>query len=227
MLLCIPDVLTHQELETCRAELGASSWVDGKVTAGAQSAAAKHNLQIPETDPVARKLGDLVLRALGRNAEFNAAALPLRVFPPLFNRYDADMRFDAHIDNALRFVPGANIRMRTDVSSTLFLSDLADYDGGELVIEEASGARSIKLPAGHMVLYPATSLHRVAPITRGSRWASFFWTQSLVKDNGQRTELYRLDRAITEVRARLGDHDHTTLALTGTYHNLLRRWSEL
>src|SRR5262249_14783918 len=153
----------------------------------------------------ARLLGELILTALGKNALFNSAALPLRVFPPLFNRYDQGMRFDAHVDNAIRFVRGANFRIRTDVSATVFLSAPSDYDGGELLIEDTYGQQSVKLAAGDCVLYPATSLHRVAPITKGSRWASFFWIQSMVKDDGQRRELFELDQAVQEVRAALGD----------------------
>jgi PKHD-type hydroxylase len=227
MLIPVPDVLSKDELAEARTVLGASDWVDGKATAGIQSAEAKYNLQIPENAPQARRLGETVLKALGRNALFNAAALPLRVFPPLFNRYDAGMKFDAHVDNAVRFVPGANVRVRTDISATLFLSEPSDYDGGELVIEDTYGTQSVKLPAGHMVLYPATSLHRVTPIARGSRWASFFWIQSLVKDDGKRRDLFDLDRAIGETRSALGDAHHAAIALTAVYHNLLRRWSEL
>ena len=227
MLIRIPDVLTQEALVQARALLAETDWADGRVTAGEQSAQAKYNLQVPESAPQARQLGEMVLRALGRNALFNAAALPLRVFPPLFNRYDSGMKFDAHVDNAVRFVPGANIRVRTDISATLFLSEPSDYDGGELVIEDTYGTQSVKLPAGHMVLYPATSLHRVTPITRGARVASFFWIQSMVKDDGQRRELFELDRAISETRAALGDKHHASVALTAVYHNLLRRCSEL
>ena len=227
MLVHIPAVLTKEELVQCRTAFALSDWVDGKVTAGVQSGEAKHNLQVPESSPTARQLGDLILRALGRNPLFNAAALPLRVFPPLFNRYDEGMRFDPHVDNAIRFVHGANVRVRTDISATLFISEPKDYDGGELVIEDTYGSHSVKLPAGDLILYPASSLHKVAPIKRGARWASFFWIQSMVKDDGQRRELFELDRAIAEVRAALGDAHHAAIALTAVYHNLLRRWSEI
>ena len=175
----------------------------------------------------ARAGAAFVLEALGRSPLFFAAALPLKVFPPLFNRYEAGMKFDAHVDNAIRFVAGANIRVRTDVSATLFLSEPEDYDGGELVIEDTYGSQSVKLPAGHMVLYPATSLHAVTPVTRGARIASFFWVQSMVKDDGKRHELFELDRAIQETRAALSDKHHAPITLTAVYHNLLRRWSEL
>ncbi|HEV7820470.1 MAG TPA: Fe2+-dependent dioxygenase [Burkholderiales bacterium] len=227
MLIRIPDVLTREQLAHCRTVLESAEWVDGKITAGAQSAQAKFNLQVPEGAPQVRQLGEIILRALGTNELFNAAALPLRVFPPLFNRYDEGMTFHAHVDNAVRYVSQANIRLRTDIAVTLFLSEPSEYDGGELILEDAYGSQSVKLPAGHMVLYPATSLHRVTPITHGTRRASFFWVQSMVKDDGKRRELFELDRAIMETRGALGDTHHAVIALTGTYHNLLRRWSEL
>lgn len=227
MLIPIPDVLTRDEVAQCRRTLGSAEWVDGKITAGSQSAQAKFNLQVPEATPLARQLGEIILRALGPNLLFNAAALPLRVFPPLFNRYDEGMNFKPHIDNAIRYVSQANIRLRTDIAVTLFLSEPSEYEGGELVLEDTYGTQSVKLPAGHMVLYPATSLHRVTPIKRGARWASFFWVQSMVKDDGKRRELFELDRAIMETRAALDDTHHAVVALTGAYHNLLRRWSEL
>jgi PKHD-type hydroxylase len=227
MLIAIPDVLTKEQVAECRKTLSSAEWVDGKITAGAQSAQAKYNLQVPESAPQARQLGEIILRALGSNPTFNAAALPFRVFPPLFNRYDEGMTFHPHVDNAIRYVTQANMRLRTDISVTLFLSDPSEYGGGELVLEDTYGTHSVKLPAGHMVLYPGTSLHHVTPIKYGSRWASFFWVQSMVKDDGQRRELFELDRAIMETRAALGDTNHAVVALTGAYHNLLRRWSEL
>jgi PKHD-type hydroxylase len=211
----------------CRIALASAEWVDGKITAGAQSAQAKFNLQVPESAPQARQMGEIILRALGTNPLFNSAALPLRVFPPLFNRYDEGMRFKPHVDNAIRYVSQANMRLRTDISATLFLSDPSEYEGGELMLEDTYGTQSVKLPAGHMVLYPSTSLHLVAPVLRGARWASFFWVQSMVKDDGKRRELFELDLAIQETRAALGDTHHAVVALTGTYHNLLRRWGEL
>ena len=227
MLVKIEHVLTKEEVAHCRSVLEGTQWVDGRVTAGAQSALAKHNLQVPEEAPQARALGEMVLRALGRSAVFNSAAVPFRVFPPLFNRYDVGMSFGAHVDNAIRFVPGPNIRLRTDLSATLFLTDPKDYDGGELVIQDTYGEQSIKFAAGDMVLYPASSLHRVEPVTRGSRWASFFWIQSRVKDDGARALLYQLDQSIIRTRAELGDRHQAVLGLTAVFHNLMRRWTEV
>lgn len=225
MLVRVPALLSAQEVAQCRNVLSRSQWVDGKITAGAQSAQAKKNLQIPESSKEARELGELILQRLGRNELFTSAALPLRVFPPLFNRYDADMKFDTHIDNSIRFVPGAPIRVRTDLSATLFLTAPEDYDGGELVIEDTYGEQQVKLPAGDMVLYPASSRHRVNPITRGSRWASFFWIQSMVRDDGQRALLFDLDNAIQSLRKKDGESAEA-VQLTGVYHNLVRRWAE-
>jgi PKHD-type hydroxylase len=227
LLVHVPSVLSAEEVAYCRQVLEASPWVDGKVTAGEQAAKAKRNLQIPEGSDEARTLGDLILRALARNPLFNAAALPFRVLPPMFNRYDVGMGFGAHVDGAIRAIPGATMRMRADVSSTLFLTAPDDYDGGELVIEDTYGSHSVKLPAGDMIVYPATSLHRVEPITRGSRWSSFFWTQSMVKDDGLRSLLYDLDLSIIQVRQELSDESRAVIGLTSCYHNLLRRWSEL
>jgi PKHD-type hydroxylase len=200
------------------------------VTAGAQSAGSKRNLQVPEESPVARELGEAILAALGRNERFTSAALPLRVFPPLFNRYDTGMDFGAHIDNAIRFVKpslgtGSPIRVRTDLSATLFLSDPGDYDGGELVVEDTFGAHAVKLAAGDLVLYSATSRHHVTPVTRGSRWASFFWIQSMIRDEAARTMLFELDTAIQGLRRQAGDTAEV-VSLTGLYHNLVRRWAD-
>jgi PKHD-type hydroxylase len=227
MMVHIPRILSSAEVAECRAILDASEWVDGRRTAGDQAAKAKLNLQIPEGSEAAIKAGGIVLRALSRNPVFTSAALPRLVLPPLFNRYDAGMKFDAHVDGAIRTVPGSGDQMRADVSSTLFLTDPADYDGGELTIDDTYGTHSVKLPAGDIVIYPATSLHYVTPVTRGSRWSSFFWTQSMIRDDGQRTMLYDLDLAIIEVRRRLGDHERASVALASHYHNLLRRWAEL
>lgn len=227
MLVKVEGVLTPDEVAHCRSVLEGTDWVDGKVTAGVQSALAKRNLQVPEDAPQARALGDIILRALGRSQGFNSAAVPFRVYPPLFNRYDVGMKFGAHVDNAIRFISGPNIRVRTDLSATLFLAGPDDYDGGELVIEDTYGEQRVKFAAGDMVLYPASSLHRVEEITRGSRWASFFWIQSMVKDDGARTLLYQLDQSIIKTRKELGDTHEAVLGLTAVYHNLLRKWAEV
>jgi PKHD-type hydroxylase len=227
MLVKVESVLSKEEVAHCRSVLENTQWVDGKVTAGAQSALAKHNLQVPEDAPQARALGEIILRALARSPGFNSAAVPFRVFPPLFNRYDVGMKFGAHVDNAIRFIAGPNIRVRTDLSATLFLTEPDQYAGGELVIEGTYGEQSIKFAAGDMVLYPATSLHRVQEITKGSRWASFFWIQSMVKDDGARALLYNLDQSIIKTRAELGDTHEAVLGLTAVYHNLLRRYAEV
>jgi PKHD-type hydroxylase len=200
--------------------------VDGRVTAGYQSARAKHNLQILEDAPEAREMGETIVRALEKNELFVSASLPARVFPPLFNRYEPGMTFGAHVDGAIRQIAGTPLRVRTDLSATLFVSPPDDYEGGELVIEDAYGAHSAKLPAGDMILYPATSLHRVNPVSRGVRLASFFWIQSMVRDDGGRTLLFDLDMAINAVNRALPDHQ-AVVALTSCYHNLLRRWSAL
>jgi PKHD-type hydroxylase len=226
MLIRIPQLLTPAEVAHCRTVLEAAAWVDGRVTAGEQASKAKLNLQVPENSPQARELGEVVMRALGRNPTFTSAALPLRVYPPMFNRYDTGMTFRAHVDNAIRHVPGGG-RLRTDVSSTLFLTPPEEYEGGELVIEDTYGTQAVKLDAGDLVLYPATSLHSVTPVTRGSRWASFFWTQSMVKDDGQRRLLYELDNGIRQTRADLPDDHPGVLSLTAAYHNLLRQWVEM
>lgn len=227
MLVEIPDVLSPAELAEVRRLIRAADLVDGRTTAGELAAQAKYNLQLPQDAPSALEAGEIILKALARNASFHTAALPFRVLPPLFNRYDVGMKFDAHVDGAVRAVPGAGIRMRADVSSTLFLSDALDYDGGELVIEHNYGTTAVKLSAGSLVVYPAGSLHRVNEITRGSRWCAFFWTQSMIKDDGLRTLLYDLDMAIIDVRQQLGRDTRGTLSLTGVYHNLLRRGAEL
>jgi len=225
MIVHVEGVLNPDQVARCRETLSAAAWLDGRATAGEQSARVKKNLQVPEDSETARDLGELILGALGRNPTFISAALPLRVFPPLFNRYDEGMAFDTHVDNAIRFA--GPVRYRTDVSCTLFLTDPADYDGGELIVEDAYGEHAVKLPAGDMILYPATSLHRVAPITRGSRWSSFFWAQSMVKSDEQRTLLYDLDAAIQKLSVKVGQGDPEVVALTGTYHNLLRMWAEV
>jgi PKHD-type hydroxylase len=225
MIVHVEGVLTPDQVAEARNRLAAADWIDGRVTAGEQSARAKNNLQVPEDCELARELGDMILGALGRHPQFISAALPLRVFPPLFNRYDPGMAFDTHVDNAIRF--SGPVRFRTDVSCTVFLTDPQDYDGGELIVEDAYGEHAIKLPAGDMALYPATSLHRVAPIRRGSRWASFFWAQSMVRSDEKRTLLHDLDGAIQRLSAKVGQGDADVVALAGTYHNLLRQWAEV
>ncbi len=228
MLLQIPDILTAEEVAHCRAVLEASPWVDGRVTAGDQAAQIKANLQIPEDSETARELGVVILKALARSPAFNSAVLPLRVLPPMFNRYDRNMTYGYHVDNSIRTIPGSGgMRMRADVSTTIFLNDPDDYDGGDLIVEDTYGTKAVKLPAGHAVVYPSSSLHQVSPVTRGSRWASFFFTQSLVKDDGLRAMLYDLDVAIIDLRRELGDGNHAVLSLVNHYHNLLRRWAEV
>ncbi len=226
MLLQVPEVLSGEQVRAIRARLEAAEWVDGGVTAGFQSATVKHNLQLPESSPEARELGAQVLDALDASLLFNAAALPARVFPPLFNCYREGQAFGNHVDNAIRTVPRTGHRVRTDISATLFLSEPAEYDGGELVIDDTYGPHKVKFPAGHLVLYPGTSLHRVLPITRGARYASFFWIQSLVREDAQRTLLFDMDMAIVGLRREHGDSEQV-VALTGVYHNLLRRWASV
>lgn len=226
MILTIADVLTPHQVKEARQILDKAEWVDGKVTAGYQSAQVKDNMQIPENSSAARQIGDMILSALGKNPQFLAAALPLRVFPPLFNRYTGGQAFGTHVDNAIRHIPGTTHRIRTDLSATLFLEEPTEYDGGELTIEDTYGVQSVKLPAGHLVLYPATSLHHVKPVTRGARVASFFWIQSLVRDDGQRTILYDLDLATQRISRDFPAHP-SAVGLTGVYNNLLRQWSEV
>jgi PKHD-type hydroxylase len=226
MLLHIPDILTAEQIAHLRQKLEQADWVDGRVTAGHQSALAKDNMQLPEDHPVARELGEVILAALQINPLFMAAALPLKVFPPLFNRYQGGQSFGTHVDNAVRQVTGTPHRVRTDLSATLFLAAPDDYDGGELSVEDTYGLHNVKLPAGHLILYPASSLHHVQPVTRGARLASFFWIQSMVRDDGQRTLLFDLDMAIQRVGAEIHDHP-SIIQLTGVYHNLLRRWADV
>ena len=226
MLLRIPDVLTTERVTRFRRDLDEAQWVDGKATAGPQSAKAKRNRQLAENHPTAAALGDEILDALQGNALFIAAALPLRVFPPLFNRYGVGESFGVHVDNSIRQVTGTPHRVRTDLSAALFLSEPDEYDGGELLIEDRYGAREVKLPAGSMALYPSTSLHQVRAVTRGERISSFFWIQSMVRDDFQRTLLFDLDTAIQHVGADLPGHP-SSVQFTGIYHNLLRQWADV
>jgi PKHD-type hydroxylase len=226
VLLALPDILTAQQLHRCRERLAAAEWVDGRVSAGYQGAAVKNNQQVPENSPIARELGDLILAALERDSLFISATLPARVYPPMFNRYqDAANYFGNHIDNAVRLLGGSGLKLRTDISATLFLAEPSEYDGGELLVEDTYGTHSVKLPAGHLVIYPASSLHRVNPVTRGARLASFFWVQSMVRDDAQRTLLFDLDRAIQRLNQTQAD-EAARVSLTGSYHNLLRMWAE-
>jgi PKHD-type hydroxylase len=225
MLVHVPQVLDPPTLSRCRQALAGADWVDGRVTAGHRSGRVKQNRQLPEDSPLARQLGGLVLAALERCPLFVSAVLPQRVFPPLFNRYAAEMRFGSHVDNAIRPLPGGAGRLRTDVSATLFLSDPDSYDGGDLVVEDTYGSHAVKLPAGDLIVYPASSLHHVTPVTRGTRLACFFWVQSLVRDTGQRRLLFDLDMAIVDLDRQLPDSP-SLVVLTGVYHNLLRQWAE-
>jgi PKHD-type hydroxylase len=226
MLLHVANVLTADQVAQARLVLEVAKWTDGRVTAGPQSSRTKQNLQIPEESSEARELGAMILGALQRSPLFMSAALPLKVYPPMFNRYGGGHSFGSHVDNAIRQVPGTSHRVRTDLSATLFLAHPDDYDGGELVVEDTYGVHSVKLPAGHMVLYPSTSLHHVTEVTSGERIAAFFWIQSLVRDDGRRMLLFDMDTAIQRLAQNLPDHP-STVQLTGVYHNLLRRWAEL
>ena len=228
MLLHIPDVLTAEQVAHARAKLDAADWADGRITAGHQSAKAKDNAQLPEGSPVARELGAMVLDALSRNSTFFSAALPKRIYPPLFNRYSGGQSFGYHVDNAVRYdrSQGGAEPVRTDLSATLFLSGPDEYEGGELIIEDTFGTQSVKLPAGHLVLYPGTSLHRVTPVTRGARIASFFWMQSMLRDDGHRRLMFQMDVAIRRLTQDVPEHP-ALVQLTGVYHNLLREWAEV
>jgi PKHD-type hydroxylase len=226
MLVQIPKVLNAEQVRLAREKLAATdAWVDGRATAGHQGAQVKQNMQVDERSPLARELGDPIVAALERNALFISAALPSRIYPPMFNRYEGGMHFGSHVDGAVRLMPGSGAQIRTDLSATLFLSPPEDYDGGELLVEDTYGMQKVKLGAGDMVLYPSTSLHRVAPVTRGARVASFFWVQSMVREDSQRTLLFDLDMAIVRL-AKDAPGNPSLVSLTGCYHNLLRMWAE-
>ena len=225
MLLKIPGILSKKQIREMREVLEVADWVDGNVTAGYQSSQAKNNLQLPENSKEAHELGNIILSTLARTNVFMSAALPLKIFPPLFNCYQGGQSFGVHVDNAIRQVPGTPVKVRTDISMTLFLSEPEEYEGGELVIEDTYGSQKIKLEAGDMVLYPATSLHRVTPVTRGRRLASFFWLQSLVSSDEKRSLLFDMDMAIQSLRQTVADSSEI-IQLTGVYHNLLRQWSQ-
>ena len=226
MIVRIPGLLAAEHLATIDGLLRQASWEDGRMTAGFQSSQVKHNLQLAHGSAPARQAGDIVLRALERHPDFVSAALPRHVYPPLFNRYEPGMSFGNHVDNAVRQIPGSHHRLRTDVSATLFLSPPGDYDGGELIVEDTFGTHAVKLAAGDLVIYPASSLHRVELVTRGARVAAFFWVQSMVRDDGARTTLFEMDTAIRELSAS-GADGGALLRLTACYHNLLRRWADL
>jgi len=228
MLIQIPQALNAEQVRFIRQKLDAENdaWIDGRVTAGHQGARVKHNLQIAEDSSIAHELGDVILTALERNPLFISAVLPNQVYPPMFNRYEAGMNFGDHVDGAVRLIPGTGRKIRTDVSATLFLSSPEEYDGGELLVEDTYGAHSVKLPAGDMIVYPSTSLHRVNPVTRGARIASFFWIQSLIRDDAERALLFDLDAAVQRLNATNADQS-ACVQLSGCYHNLLRKWSDV
>lgn len=226
MMLAIPGVLQGGMLDQVRTLLRDAEWVDGNATSGHQSALAKKNRQLPEDSPAAREAGAVILDALGATPLFIAGALPLKVFPPLFNRYGEGDGFGTHVDNAIRIRRGSDFRIRSDLSATLFLTDPGDYEGGELVVQDTLGTHAVKLSAGDMILYPASSLHHVTPVTRGERVCSFFWIQSMVRDDGARQTLFDLDSAIQTIAADRGQDDAAIIRLTGVYHNLLRRWAD-
>ncbi len=226
MLLAIPDVLSPEQVTAARSLLDKAEWIDGKVTAGPQSARTKNNQQVAEGSEAAESVGDMILTALQRNPLFVSAALPLRVFPPLFNRYQGGHSFGNHVDNAIRQIGATGHRVRTDLSATVFLAEPDEYDGGELTVEDNFGVHKVKLPAGDMVLYPSSSLHSVTPVTRGARVASFFWIQSMIRDDGRRTLLFDLDVSIQQLSRDVPAHP-SVVQLTGVYHNLLRQWAEM
>jgi PKHD-type hydroxylase len=231
MLITIEKVLTAEQVLGARQKLAVAEWVDGRATAGYQAQEVKRNAQLPENSPVAKELGDMILAGLARSPRFMAAALPLRVFPPMFNSYAGGQTFGTHVDTAIRQLVTTGQRIRTDLSATLFLTAPEDYDGGELIVEDSYGEKSVKLAAGDMVLYPATSLHRVEPVTRGNRVSSFFWIQSMIRQDAHRTLLFELDQSIQRLaaseHAQTAEVKQSSVQLTGIYHNLLRQWAEM
>ena len=227
MLVCVPEVLNKADVMEFRALMDAAAWEDGRSTAGAQSAMVKKNEQLPPNSDISRKLGERIIRALAASPLFVSAAIPRHIFPPLFNRYGVGQHFGVHVDNAVRGDHLTGMRIRTDLSVTLFLSEPDEYDGGELVVEDYYGSHEVKLPAGHLVLYPATSLHTVTPITRGVRVASFFWLQSMIRDAHARSLIFDLDSAIQGLVGRLDRNDSDIVKLSGIYHNLIRYWAEV
>jgi PKHD-type hydroxylase len=227
MMIHVPDVLTSDEIAEIRRVIDGADWVDGNVTSGAQAALAKRNRQLPEDSGAALRAGEIVLGALGRNALFMAAALPAKVWPPLFNRYGPGERFATHVDNAVRLKRGTVERLRSDLSGTLFLCEPESYDGGELTVEDTYGEHAVKLAVGDLIVYPASSLHHVTPVTSGERVASFFWIQSMIRDDARRRLLFEIDVAVQRLASEVGQQHESVVALTGSYHNLLRMWAEL
>jgi PKHD-type hydroxylase len=225
MLLSIPNVLTPEQVADARKILDAATWIDGRATAGHQGARVKDNEQLPVDSPAARQVGEMILRSLGQNPLFVAAALPLHILPPMFNRYSGGQNFGTHVDGSIRSFPNGQ-RIRTDLSCTLFFAAPDEYDGGELVVEDTYGSKSVKLPAGHLILYPSTSLHHVTPVTRGTRLCSFFWLQSMIRDDARRALLFDMDVAIQRFGAENATHP-SVVSLTGVYHNLIRQWAEM
>lgn len=223
----IPNVLSKEQVAEFRQMMKTANWVGGKVTAGTLSASVKQNQQLSEQDPLTHHLSELVIQAIWKNPVFQAAALPCQIIPPLFNRYDEHESFGFHVDNSIRLIRGTAQQMRTDLSCTLFLSEPEEYEGGDLVIEDTYGYHEVKLPAGDVVLYPATSLHEVSSIIRGTRFASFFWVQSMIRDDAERHMLFNLDQSIQSLRIQLGDQHEEVVKLTNLYHNLMRKWAEL
>lgn len=225
MMIPIPNVLSAEQVAQCRQVLESAQWIDGRVGTGHQSGQVKRNMQLPQDSPVAGQLREVILGALDKNLLFMSAALPARIYPPSFNRYEGGETFGDHIDNAILQVRGTQQRLRTDISATLFFSNPDEYEGGELIVNDTYGAHAVKLPAGHMILYPASSIHRVTPVTRGTRLASFFWIHSLIRDDYQRALLFNMDMAIIQLRQKVNDNDKNIVSLTSCYHNLLRMWA--
>lgn len=226
MLIAIPNVLTPHQVSEARRDLEAADWIDGRATAGHQGTRVKDNQQLPVEHPVARRVGDTIVRALSSNPLFLSAALPLHILPPMFNRYSGGQNFGTHVDGSIRTVPGTGRRIRTDLSCTLFFAGPDEYDGGDLIVEDTYGSKSVKLPSGHMILYPSTSLHQVTPVTRGTRLCSFFWIQSMIREDSSRALLFDMDFAIQRLGTENASHP-SVVQLTGVYHNLLRRWAEM
>ncbi|CAM4214395.1 Fe2+-dependent dioxygenase [Acinetobacter pragensis] len=227
MIHHIPNVLSKEQVQYFRQEMDKVEWVDGKKTTGSLSANVKHNQQLAEDHPLTHHLGDMILAALTQNSLFTSAALPLNILPPYFNRYENGETFGFHVDNAIRWIQGTNQKIRTDLSCTVFLSEPDEYEGGELVVEDTYGYHEIKLPAGDLILYPSTSVHEVSPVTQGCRVASFFWLQSMIRDDADRHMLFNLDQSIQNLRMQLGDAHSEVVKLTSMYHNLLRKWAEI